>query len=122
VVAHLTGDILRDARRAGTTPAARRTLHGAGLLVPDEVVIGIVADVSRRRTTTGFLLDGFPRERAAAEALAEMLGRAGSRSIRRLDQRAGGRVVVGAPRGVFCRSGGRVSSSGRRPRRAGRPV
>ena len=49
-----------------------------GLLVPDDVVIGIVADrLAAQNHNRGFLLDGFPRTVPQAEALAEMLGKGG---------------------------------------------
>ncbi|RAL25026.1 adenylate kinase [Lujinxingia litoralis] len=69
-----TGDMLREARRKGTTmglEAAR--FMDAGQLVPDEVVIGIVRDrLDEEDARAGFILDGFPRTRAQAEALQEM--------------------------------------------------
>ncbi len=72
-----TGDMLREAQRAGTALGreAQRYMD-EGRLVPDDVVIGIVdqrlaADDARR----GFILDGFPRTVAQAEALDAMLGR-----------------------------------------------
>jgi len=79
-VAHIsTGDILRDARRAGTTLGREAERFMAqGLLVPDDVVIGIVADrLAAQNHNRGFLLDGFPRTVPQAEALAEMLGKGG---------------------------------------------
>lgn len=69
-----TGDMLREARRKGTemgNEAAR--FMDAGQLVPDEVVIGIVRDrLDEPDATGGFILDGFPRTRAQAEALQQM--------------------------------------------------
>jgi adenylate kinase len=75
-----TGDMLRDAQREGTALGreAQRYMDD-GRLVPDDIVIGIVeqrldSDDARR----GFILDGFPRTVAQAEALAAMLGRRGT--------------------------------------------
>src|SRR6185369_15304029 len=72
-----TGDMLRDAQRDGT-PLGREAQRfmDEGRLVPDDIVIGIVderlgADDSGR----GFILDGFPRTVAQAEALDSMLAR-----------------------------------------------
>jgi adenylate kinase len=46
----------------------------AGALVPDEVTIGIVADrLAQADCRNGFLLDGFPRTAAQADALAKIL-------------------------------------------------
>ena len=73
-----TGDILRDARRAGTTLGLEAERYMTqGLLVPDDVVIGIVADrLAAQNHNRGFLLDGFPRTVAQAKALEAMLGKA----------------------------------------------
>ena len=75
-----TGDILRDAVKNGTPlgKAAKERMD-AGLLVPDEVVIGIVEERLRAADCArGFILDGFPRTIAQAEALDAMLTRAGT--------------------------------------------
>ena len=71
-----TGDILR-ANVADATPLGveAKGYMDAGQLVPDEVVIGMVDDRLRQRdTSNGFLLDGFPRTVAQAEALSQLLG------------------------------------------------
>ena len=76
-VSHIsTGDILRDARRAGTALGREAERYMAqGLLVPDDVVIGIVADrLAAQNHSRGFLLDGFPRTVRQAEALDRILG------------------------------------------------
>ena len=69
-----TGDMLREARRKGTELGRKAgEFMDAGDLVPDEVVIGIVADrLQEDDAAGGFILDGFPRTVAQAEALAEM--------------------------------------------------
>ena len=70
-----TGDMLRDAKKAGTPlgiKAAEYMTRGA--LVPDEVVIGLVGDrLAQPDAQNGFLLDGFPRTVPQAEALEELL-------------------------------------------------
>lgn len=66
-----TGDILRAAVAAGTPLGieAKRFMD-AGELVPDSVVIGLVKDrLSQPDADKGFILDGFPRTTAQAEAL-----------------------------------------------------
>ena len=79
-VPHLsTGDMLRDAVARGTEVGKRaRAIMAAGDLVPDDVVIGIVADrLAEDDAVSGFVLDGFPRTVAQAEALDEVLRKAG---------------------------------------------
>lgn len=77
VVPHIsTGDMFRSAVRAGTEFGLRaRQYLDAGDLVPDEVVIGVVRERLTRSDTShrGFVLDGFPRTVAQAEALEAML-------------------------------------------------
>lgn len=72
---HSTGDILRQALRAGSPMGveARRFMH-AGELVPDDVILGIIGEVlDRDESSRGFVLDGFPRTVAQAEGLAHLL-------------------------------------------------
>ena len=72
-----TGDILREAQLAGTPLGLQvRRFMEQGLLVPDEVVIGIVEErLSAPDIAQGFVLDGFPRTVLQAEALDTMLER-----------------------------------------------
>jgi adenylate kinase len=74
-----TGDMLREAQHNGSTlgQAARRYME-AGQLVPDEVVIGLVAErLGAADCAKGFILDGFPRTVPQALALQLLLeGRA----------------------------------------------
>ncbi|HKN88703.1 MAG TPA: adenylate kinase [Acidimicrobiia bacterium] len=75
-----TGDMLRDAVRRGT-PLGRRAqaVMEAGELVPDDVVIGVVAERLAKDDAVddGFVLDGFPRTRVQAEELQRLLGPGG---------------------------------------------
>ncbi len=70
-----TGDILRAAVAAGT--GLGREAKGymdQGALVPDSVVIGIIRErLAAPDCARGYILDGFPRTAAQAEALGEML-------------------------------------------------
>jgi adenylate kinase len=74
-----TGDILREAVRNGSALGLEaKTSMVRGELVPDEVVIGIIEDrLMQRDCGKGFLLDGFPRTVAQADALERMLGKRG---------------------------------------------
>lgn len=67
-----TGNMLRAAIAQGTEMGLEAKKHiDAGNLVPDEVVVGIVADrLKEGDCKKGYLLDGFPRTIAQAEALA----------------------------------------------------
>jgi adenylate kinase len=70
-----TGDMLREAIAEGTASGLRvKHLMDRGELVPDDVVVGIVAErIEQADAKRGFILDGFPRTVAQAEALDAML-------------------------------------------------
>ncbi|MBI5441463.1 MAG: adenylate kinase [Deltaproteobacteria bacterium] len=74
-----TGDILRAAVREGTELGkTAQSYMQAGKLVPDPVVIGIIEERLRAADCAGgFMLDGFPRTVAQADALGDVLGRMG---------------------------------------------
>jgi adenylate kinase len=74
-----TGDMLRAAVAAGTPVGLRaKEIMERGDLVSDEVVVGIVADrIEEPDAKAGFILDGFPRTVAQAEALERMLDEKG---------------------------------------------
>lgn len=79
-LAHLsTGDMLRAAVAAGTETGRRaKAIMEAGELVPDEAVIGIIAErLDEPDAARGFLLDGFPRTLAQARALDALLAEKG---------------------------------------------
>jgi adenylate kinase len=74
-----TGDMLRAAVAAGTPVGLQaKDLMAAGKLVPDEVVVAIIADrIGEPDARRGFILDGFPRTVAQAEALEKILAERG---------------------------------------------
>jgi adenylate kinase len=70
-----TGEMLREAVAAGT-PLGReaKRIMETGALVPDDVMIGLIAERLRQSDAAGgFILDGFPRTIAQAEALERLL-------------------------------------------------
>jgi adenylate kinase len=74
-----TGEMLRSAVSSGTPVGLRaKAVMDSGALVSDDIVVGIVADrIEQDDARRGFILDGFPRTVAQAEALDAMLRRKG---------------------------------------------
>jgi adenylate kinase len=74
-----TGDMLRAAVAAGTPVGLRaKAIMDRGELVPDEVVVAIIADrIDQPDAKRGFVLDGFPRTVKQAEALEHLLAEHG---------------------------------------------
>jgi len=76
-----TGDMLRAAIRAGTPVGQRaKDIMARGDLVPDDVVVSIVSErMDQPDARNGFVLDGFPRTVAQAEALDRLLDEKGQK-------------------------------------------
>ncbi|MBM4043535.1 MAG: adenylate kinase [Planctomycetes bacterium] len=91
-----TGDILREAVQTGTpTGLKARAYVTAGKLVPDEIVVDIVAErLARPDCKQGFLLDGFPRTLGQAKALDAILAKSSMRLDAMLYYAVSDEVVV----------------------------
>ncbi len=76
-----TGEMLRAAVAAGTEVGKKaQELMAQGDLVPDDVVVGIIAERTEQQDcSNGYILDGFPRNVAQAEALDGMLRARGTK-------------------------------------------
>jgi adenylate kinase len=70
-----TGDMLRAAVASGSELGQEaKAVMDAGKLMPDEIMVQIISDrISEQDCANGFILDGFPRTTAQAEALDKML-------------------------------------------------
>jgi len=74
-----TGDLLRAAVKDGTPLGTKaKGFMDQGLLVPDEIILGLIAEVLRSPAAQqGVLMDGFPRTLAQAEAVDALLAAQG---------------------------------------------
>ena len=102
-----TGDILRAALANETTlgKEAKRYMD-AGELVPDEVIIGVVLErIAEDDARDGFLLDGFPRTVAQADALGGELAQ--------LDRRLTAALLIDVPDDIVVK---RISGRRTNPR------
>ncbi len=91
-----TGDTLRKAVADKTELGKQaKAIMDSGRLVPDGIMIGIAREVlSAPATARGFILDGFPRTIAQAEALSEMFDQLGFTDVRVVVLEVNDEVIV----------------------------
>jgi len=75
-----TGDLLRDAQKRGSALGLKaKAAMDAGKLVDDTIVLGIIRErLAEPDAVKGFILDGFPRNQAQADALGALLKELGT--------------------------------------------
>jgi len=98
-----TGDMLRAAVAAGTPVGLKaKEAMDAGALVTDEIVVGIISDrIDEPDAKDGFILDGFPRNIAQAEALDIMLTEKGYSLDRVIEMKVDDEALVKRVTGRF---------------------
>lgn len=98
-----TGDVLRAAVAAGTEIGKRaKGIMEKGELVPDEIIVQIVGERLRQRQGgKGYILDGFPRTVAQAEALDALLAENGLKLGHVIEMKVGDEILVERLTGRF---------------------
>jgi adenylate kinase len=99
-----TGDMLRAAVAAGTELGRQAgDIMERGELVPDSVVIGLIAErVDRDGDVPGFILDGFPRTIGQAEALDKLMAERGKKVDVAVEMRVDDEALVDRITGRFA--------------------
>ena len=98
-----TGDMLRSAVAAGTEIGrVAKDIMERGDLVPDDVVVSIISDrIDGPDCKDGFILDGFPRNEAQAQALDKMLDDKGLKLDRVVEMKVDDDILVERITGRF---------------------
>jgi adenylate kinase len=99
-----TGDMLRAAVAAGSELGRKAgEIMERGDLVPDSLVIGLIAErVDRDRDVPGFILDGFPRTIAQAEALDRLMAERGKKVDVAVEMRVDDEALIDRITGRFA--------------------
>ena len=106
-----TGDMLRAAVASGSDLGRKaKGIMERGELVSDELIVGLIEDrIAQPDCAKGFILDGFPRTQAQAEALDRMLAASGARLDRvvemEVDEAALAERIVGRYSCAKCGAG-----------------
>jgi adenylate kinase len=103
-----TGDMLRAATASGSDLGMRvKGIMDAGQLVPDEIMIDMIARIAQPHSRNGFILDGFPRTLPQAEALDAMLAERGLKLDRVVELKVNEPALIDRLAGRFtCQSCG----------------
>ena len=98
-----TGDMLRAAVATGTEIGKKaKDIMAKGQLVSDEIVIGIISErIDEPDAKKGFILDGFPRTVAQADALQDMLAKKGIKIDAAIEIRVPDDLIVNRIDGRF---------------------
>ena len=106
-----TGDMLRAAVASGSELGKKaKGIMEKGELVPDALMVGLIEDrIARPDAAKGFILDGFPRTEAQAQALDKMLAKSGTKLDRviemEVDEKALTERIVGRFTCAKCGTG-----------------
>jgi len=95
-LSHLSsGDILRQQRAAGTELGKKaQSYMDSGALVPDDVIVEMMADAIKKAPKAGFVLDGFPRTVNQASELDKSLASNGEKIDVVLNLKIDDKIVV----------------------------
>ena len=97
-----TGDMLRDAKSSGTEMGNRvAEVMAKGLLVTDEIVIGLIDEKITGDAGRGFIFDGFPRTLPQADALCALMMRTGQTLDAVIEMRVDDAALVARITGRF---------------------
>lgn len=112
-----TGDLLRDAKAAGTEMGLRVSeVMARGDLVTDEIVIALIAEKLDGLQGAGVIFDGFPRTLAQADALQALMAQRGERIAHVVELRVDDAALAARITGRFsCASCGEVYHDMTRP-------